>query len=273
MQADRRTDGFVVITKSRLEWVLRWVPIMMALVAPFMTDEWIKIITGGGDTLDSRGKFIERLAFGVNYAFLGMVIVAERLKKNLEKKESSGDWLRCIDICEGHIMWLAMKKLKFKHDGSDRISLYWADGRGNFVRAARFCQNPKWNSGGRGFYPGNQGCLGKAWETSWCYDAGFPDPNTDWVTYKNRQAMGGVSEADLQGFGMKSRFYFGVRFSDADGRKPRGVIIVESTNPARFTEDELRRVFDDGEQHYISHLTEMYADDVPRLDDARKAGL
>jgi|WetSurSiteA1Bulk_404760.scaffolds.fasta_scaffold265485_2 hypothetical protein len=50
---------------------------------------------------------------------------------------------------------------------------------------------------------------------------------------------------------MPSRLYCGYRISNTQGREQIAVIITESTDPARYNEKELKKIFKDKERERV----------------------
>ena len=105
---------------------------------------------------------------------------------------------------------------------------------------------------GGGVYPDDQGCIGRAWRRGeWLIadvdgadDDAFPDPELNPGGYLDRCTDYGFDADTLDELRMKSRFYYGRVVRKRHDENPVAVIIVESTQPARWSREDLQRVFD-----------------------------
>lgn len=72
---------------------------------------------------------------------------------------------------------------------------------------------------------------------------------------------------------MKSRLLYGRRIDDDSGVNPLAVVIIESTEPDRFTFDDLSGQFGPSGQRYIRGLAQKLSAKLPHISEARKMGL
>ena len=147
------------------------------------------------------------------------------------------------NLLNGYLLDLAAQKLKLRP--TDRVSLYVHDGDASFFLVARHCPNATWNQPGcRQLLP-NVGIICRAWTDVAAFQSHLPDSKLAHEQYVEFQSAMGVETTHLAVMRMPSRLYFGLRFDTEAGGKirPLAVLVVESTDPDRYTEDALKKVF------------------------------
>jgi len=176
-------------------------------------------------------------------------------------------------LAQGYVFSLAIG-LRFdkSREKTERITIYTYDPEGFFLPFARFSFNTDFNNKGRGLYPDHQGCISKAWQHGRFFANNFPDAGENWEEYKNLFLEEGFSEDEIRALTMKSRLYFGWRILDTRGEKPLAVVIVESTNPKRWTQRGLEGFFN-RENRTLSEFVERISPRLPKVSIAKKAGL
>lgn len=156
---------------------------------------------------------------------------------------------------------------------AERITIYAHDPREQcFIEIARFSENPvyKKKSTNRVTYPDAQGCISLAWQRGIYFAKDYPDPVQDLEGWVGRCGRDGVPDELARRFNMKSRLYFGFRVNALD-REPLAVVIVESTDPDRYTEEDLRDFFGWwGDQ--LRARIEPFRKNLPKLSVARTQG-
>ncbi len=195
-----------------------------------------------------------------------------RNKSALSKSAEENRWFEYCELIQRHVELIGKHKLSFQKAGVDRISIYLYDNAKYFLRAGRFSYNPDYNTSGRKIYPKNEGCIGKTWETGDFFIGNLPDPTKNKKAYDQALRVMGLPKEAINGLTMRSRLYYGIRFSDGEDHSPIGVIVVESTDPNRFTANSLRTALE-GELIYISNITDRARQDIPQLTEAAKVGL
>lgn len=193
-------------------------------------------------------------------------------KQTLTRSAEENRWLDYCELIQRHVELIGKNKLAFQRGGIDRINVYLYDKERYFLRAGRFSYNPEYNTAGRKVYSKEEGCLGRSWINGEYFVNDLPDPTKDSKAYERALREMGLPRESVAGLRMKSRLYFGIRFSDGEDHSPLGVIIVESTDPHRFTADYLKTTLE-SELHYIANITERAISDVPQLSEAAKVGL
>jgi hypothetical protein len=130
------------------------------------------------------------------------------------------------------------------HEGkhTDRISIYAYDPESkSFTAFGRYCSDPNLDNVKSGnSYACTYGCIGEAWSKSWSYFPDYPEDEEAWI---QRSVDNGVPRKVAKAIRMRSRFYCGKRVDTLE-HEPLAVIVVESTGPERYTEDEMKEFFD-----------------------------
>lgn len=153
------------------------------------------------------------------------------------------------NLIEGYLFRLADGKLNFGADelpNTDRITLYVYDEGGeapSFVPAGRYSGNPVFRRPGDTKLP-LKGCLAAAWSDDWMFCCDFPDPEIDEDAYLAHHLKKGITKGRAKSLTMRSRLYCGWKVGGENGEPPLGVVVIESTDPARFGEAELKDVYD-----------------------------
>ena len=135
------------------------------------------------------------------------------------------------------------QKLKFyaRNNKTDRITVY-ALLNDSFYALSRFSLNPQYNKiDNNKIYPFNKGCIAEGYKDGFFYDSGkdFPNPLTDYPKYADytRQKYH-YTHSEVKNMSMHSVCYAVTRIYKED--KYLGVIVLESTEMNRFTEQDAR---------------------------------
>lgn len=178
-------------------------------------------------------------------------------------------------LCQGYLCLLAKGPLAFgKEAGShERVTLYAYDSSGQFLALARYSLNPEYSGNVRPFYPKDQGIISRTWRDGWCFVDNYPDPEKNADEYRLKCNEYGIPEDAIRELSMPSRLYCGYRISDTQGREQIAVIITESTDPCRYDEKNLKKLFKEKEREYLSDLTEKISKWKPNLKDTQDRGL
>lgn len=199
---------------------------------------------------------------------------AERSRAERERQELEGElraWEEDIAlIIDGYLLSLA-RILNFQ--STERITIYTRDHKARaFVRLARYSPNPKYNGGGREYYPEAEGRIAQAWEKGDDFAADYPDFNDDPEGYLDRCEKDGLSRDHAGSIKMKSRMYFGWRIKDPTGQRNLAVVIVESLDPAKYHRDHLLDTFRQQGQ-VLRFFAERMRDRVAQISSARERRL
>ncbi len=204
---------------------------------------------------------------------------SEIVRLNQDLKEHRDHFQRIhgqdiFSIAEGYLLNMAVHKLKFPDKGptQDRISLYSYDESEEkcFVRLGRFSYNRDFMLSGRKSYPANQGCIAKAWHEGIHFDNGVPDRVANKTEYLKYHQNAQLKREEIQALSMNSRLYFGYRILNKE-HKALAVIVVESTEPNRFTRDHLQQIFD-SDALFLSHLIGKMSSLLPQPGVATRLG-
>lgn len=143
----------------------------------------------------------------------------------------------------------------------------------HFRLVGRYSRNPAYEAPGRGVYPLREGCLAQAWEEEEHEVAGLPDPASEWDNYARRMAADyAMSEADVRALSMRSRSYAARRLTDASRQFPRGVVIIESTDPGGVSLASLDGYLDEEHANELSQGLVMLRHVRTGQDVAKEAG-
>ena len=159
------------------------------------------------------------------------------------------------EYAKGYILDIS-ESLKFgeDRDTKDRITIYSHDEEEEvFAPTERYSRDPVLNKRGRGLYQDDEGCIAEAWRNEEWFIAdspnsdeeAFPDPTVDRQEYIDRSEDYGLSPEQVKRMRMKSRLYYGRAIRGVRNAEPLAVIIVESTDPSRWSREELRTVFEE----------------------------
>jgi hypothetical protein len=177
------------------------------------------------------------------------------------------------EYAKGYILDIS-ESLEFgeENDTKDRITIYSHDETEEvFAPIERYSRDPVLSKRGRGLYPDDEGCIAKAyrddeWFIADCPDSdeeAFPNPENDQDEYIRRSEQYGLDSNQVDRMRMKSRLYYGRAIRGMRNAKPIAVIIVESTNPSRWSREKLNSVF---EERSVS-LTEFVSRIGPLMPD------
>jgi hypothetical protein len=176
-------------------------------------------------------------------------------------------------VCDGYLQDLARGPLGFgsQPENSERITLYVHDSEKHFRPVGRFSFNQSFIKRGRTRYPDSQGCIGRAWEHGWSFHI-LPDAKSksdEWIAECTKL---GVAKTTCEKLNMKSRLYCSCALRNGTSPTPSAVIVIESTDPERYTEEGLKKVLTEDRQSYIARLVEMLKPWLGDLGHARKEG-
>lgn len=128
--------------------------------------------------------------------------------------------------------------------GSDRLSLYKYENE-QFIMIGRYAQRPEFRATGRGIYPADIGIIGHAWRSphGFAHVHDLPDPAFDLDAYcsENQERFGMPLEI-TRDLVMKSRTISAHVLHHRMLQDRRAVIVIESLEPDRFSQEELAAV-------------------------------
>jgi hypothetical protein len=166
-------------------------------------------------------------------------------------------------------------KLEFgtKPDIHERISFYVFDSSADcFLLLSRYSVNAEFDSKGHDMYQKKLGNIGKVWNNVFCFENDYPSYaiKKDREEYIKRNIRDGFKRQQVIKFRMKSRLYSGFRIKDSK-EKPLAVVMVEATDPFRWSKDFLQNFFKE-ESTTLNNLFEIIHNKTPEISSARKKG-
>jgi hypothetical protein len=174
-------------------------------------------------------------------------------------------------VCDGYLQDLG-RALQFgqQQKNTERITLYVHDGQ-RFRPVGRFSFNQAHIKRGRTYYPENQGCIGEAWKHDWCFKI-LSDFEVDQAGWYKENAKLGMKKTVCDKLSMKSALLCACTLSNSQNPKPVAVLVVESTDPSRYSEDELKLILTEDRRSYIARLVEMLLPHLGDINSAKKEG-
>lgn len=196
------------------------------------------------------------------------------LERQLREAEAKAEAAHAdlLALTDGYLYALVQGPLACR--STERVTIYaHDDDRKVFTLFGRVALNPDYHSKRRVDYPDTQGCIARAWRDGWAFANDYPDPRQNYDAYVKRALQDNVPQAEVDKIRMRARLFGAHRVASADGKRPLAVVVVESTDPVRYTEAELRSMFDQGGVgQYVSDLVERVAPRLPRAGVAGDAG-
>ncbi len=173
--------------------------------------------------------------------------------------------------CVGYLQELATL-LEFEKQGRERITFYIHHPKNYFMNIARFSYNPEVAKQNLERFAMDHGLLGRAWTEEAVFVNDFPDPDTHFEDYLNKQKDCGMNKRHARTMLMKSRCYFAKRVDIGKGN-PVGVLMVESLDPERFVEAEIKDHIANRERDCLASLGEAIRSKLPDPETATQTGL
>lgn len=158
------------------------------------------------------------------------------------------------DLFNGFLFTFSASTLGFKH--TDRVTLYIHNGEDSFVPFGRASPNPEFAKKGRATYPDHEGCISKGWQEEWHFYNSSYNPVANEKDYLTEQKnIYSIDKATVRNIKMKSQQIAAYRIGDKN--KHIGIIVIESLNPNRFEEDELKTILQDQHDYLIQMITTL----------------
>jgi hypothetical protein len=258
------------------------VPFVLTLVGALLSDEIIRVLRLSDAFRDQvqSWAFCLLLLLAVVHLVLSIFqccsqIRHTKLLAELDEAKQTRDLVisNAQALCDGYLQDLARSPLAFgtRAENSERITLYVHDSESHFQPVGRFSFNQSFIKRGRPKYPESQGCIGRAWQHGWHFQL-LPNARDDegaWIEECNKL---GLSKKDAKALNMKSALYCACAIQNNGSPQPVAVIVVESTDSSRYTEDELIKILSDDRKNYIARLIEMLRPWLGDAGEARKKG-
>lgn len=204
-------------------------------------------------------------------------IAKPKLSKLMKELSEATDKSRIIsenvsELFDGYLYRLAAK-LGFgsKSTNCERITLYIHDKDNSFIQCGRYSANPQYKGVNRATYSDGEGCIAKGWQNGWHFDNSFPCPEDDrggYIDYCLSEYS--IQRNTTKKIKMKSRLY--AVSCVKKNEEPFAVIVVESLNMDRFSEDTLKTTLEE-QSDYLGHIVCVLRDYIPEPNTARSLGL
>lgn len=195
--------------------------------------------------------------FGISAFMLTTITIIEIVnKKTIKKLEEENEQYKILsetisenikELFDGFLYKFAT--IKADLENSERVTLYVHNGDNSFIPFGRYSQNTKYSKSGRSKYPDNEGCIAKGWEKTWYFDNEFPLDSKDYLN-KNKDEYN-IDNKVMKKLNMQSKLYAVLRLDVLE--KPMAVIVVESTNPTKFSEKKVKKILMD-QQDYLATM-------------------
>lgn len=167
-------------------------------------------------------------------------------------------------------LWGIVENLEFAP--TDRVTIYSHDDKLNhFVPLSRISSNPEFNKHGRNSYPDDEGYIGKTWRDGGFFIDNLPDWYEDKKEYIRVTHKENFPKSLHNNLRMKSRLYFGWRISNSKNEEPLAVLIIESTEPQRWSNEQLKKYFVQ-EKKKFCNIFERVHKYFPEFSEAREKG-
>lgn len=163
-------------------------------------------------------------------------------------------------LVDGLLLKLS-EKIGFARGEPSRLTIY-IHRNNQFLSFGRYTPDPSFGGKGRNTLPENQGCIGQAWRSDWCYEG-----NLSYKESRKKYAMTRETHEELR---MKAVF-FAVKRIDGPNRQPLAVLVVESKNANQFPEAMIKGILDN-EEMYLAEIIHCLRDHIPDPQDASQRG-
>lgn len=216
--------------------------------------------------------------FGLSLVEVARKKTLFQLEREIHRLSSQNGMLNqnIRNLVEGYLYRLGEGPLNFgkETENTERITFYlFFEPKGKFVPIGRYSKVYDFSQPGEVMYDASKGCIGQAWKNDWFFCSDFPDPVESRDEYIEKHLRFGVAKSVVKKLKMKSRLYCGCKIYCKQGREPLAVIVLESTNPDRFSEHELRKVFEGNESKFLADLAEVTRDHVADPSEIQNMGL
>lgn len=270
-----------------IDTVLFVLPLLLGASGILISDEAIRVVQSWLGFSDAIRDRIQACLFVLIFIIIILHIIVflayfkhkstlSQLSSRIEALEAdNAAWAQDVKtLAQGYLYSFATEALQFgtREHNTERITLYVHDDDGHFLPVGRYSSNAAYAKLGRSRYPDDQGCIGLAWNHKDFFRNDYPDPTSNLEGYKYACAADNLPADVAERLRMKSRLLYGHRIDDAEGES-LAVIIIESTETGRFTEDQLKGQFGESGERYIRRLAEKIKAKLPHISEARRVGL
>lgn len=185
-----------------------------------------------------------------------------RLKRDLKAECSKVEVIanNIETLVDGLLLKLS-EKIGFAKGEPSRITIY-IHRNSQFIPFGRYTPDPSFSGKGRNTLPDDQGCVGQAWRSDWCYEGN--------LSYKVSRKKYNLTREIHEKLRMKP-VCFAVKRIDGTNKQPLAVLVVESKNANQFPEATIKDILDN-EELYLAEIIHCLRDHIPDPQDALKRG-
>ena len=248
------------------------IPFLFAIAQFLISEEGLAIVS----TVETRDdwKRYSLSAMGLlGCIYLIIIIVSCKHQQRLsvlsnqlaDSQKSLESWEQDFETLITGYVFIIATKLEFgtRAQNTERITIYSHDEGKFFVPFGRFSPNTEYKKKGRDVYPDHQGCIAKAWQHGRYFCNDYPDHDADRSAYVNRVCREGYSRTEARNLAMKSRLFYGWRVLSSQDKSPLAVVLIESTEVERWTEDQLNSFFEK-EDSFLREIVTRVSSRLPK---------
>ena len=170
------------------------------------------------------------------------------------------------ELFNGFLYKFSTSKLNFSP--TERVTLYIHDGSETFIPFGRYSSNPAFAKKGRHEYPDSVGCVARGWTDEWHFYQSNSCPVKEEEKYLAEQKdMYSLDKGTVRQINMKSSMLCVIRLDVRN--KPIAVIVVESINTNKYTEDEIKTTLLT-QQEYLAEMIFSLKQYIPKPSTAKK---
>lgn len=259
-----------------LDWLNKWATPTCSALAGMFGLAWEKDFAGIVlSEFPARTGLHEILSNTIPWAFLIFFVAAgifssfriftqktiKSLSIELQKEHQNADLVaNNVEALVTGLLLQLSSRLGFTRGEPTRLTIYVHNGNGGFISFGRHCPDPTYAGKGRTLLSANAGCIAKAWANDWCYEGD--------LAYKDARRKYQITREAYETMRMKSKFY-AVKRIDSNTSQPLAVVVLESINPNRFAENQVKSVLD-GEEAYLASTIQCLKPHIPDPGDAKR---
>jgi len=151
---------------------------------------------------------------------------------------------------------------------TERVTLYIHDGNQTFIPFGRYSSNTSFAKKGRPEYSDSIGCVARGWTDEWHFYQSSVSPLGDEEEYiKEQKEKYMLDKSTVRKMNMKSSQLCVMRLDV--GKKAIAVIVVESINPNKYVEDEIKTTLS-YQKEYLAQMILILNKYIPKPSNANK---
>jgi hypothetical protein len=259
-----------------LDWANKWLTPIFSGIAAVLGVMWQNDFVSLKDKYPNWPGLFNYIAAYVPPLFITFFIAAgicssfrfftqksiNRLKRELKAECSKVEVIanNIETLVDGLLLKLS-EKIGFAKGEPSRITIY-IHRNNKFISFGRYTPDPSFGGKGRNTLPDNEGCIGQAWRSDWCFESN--------LGYKESRKKYNITRETHVKLRMKAVF-FAVKRIDAPNKQPLAVLVVESKNANQFPEATIKDILDN-EEMYLAEIIHCLKDHIPDPQDALKRG-